>query len=493
MAKTKKTNIIPKSKKVKKFSEKQGKNMIGSNIEKLNLYEKKENSFKHLKNNKSTIKINHESQKPSKNNSKKPIDINKKSKKEKMLKKKLQSKREKNVEKSTKSKSNGSILNEELKSQGVFSNPREALVTVGVETAGNECCNMMSSLPGVGFTWGATLDDLNLLRPNVYEDSENDEDEIEIKKAKHKMTKAERVAAAKAEEAKVRAAEDELLERGDPVSPDSFDRMLLAQPDSSELWVKYMAYHLQGTEIEKARAVARRGLTVINIRCEEERLNVWTALLNLEHLYGTRESLQTCLHEAVRCNDELKVYLNLMNIYAASGQTRELDSTVKLLLKKAGTGHSSVNIYLQCANTLLQQGQQDTARHILQRGLNNLPPAVHVTLISRFALAENKYGDSTRAQALLEHTLTSYPARTDVWGVYVDMLAKSGRVDLARQVIQRAVSQKLPPKKLKPLYMKWLKLEEQYGDAEAVENVKKEIEQYVKDTRGKLNNVKLAL
>lgn len=59
------------------------------------------------------------------------------------------------------------------------------------------------------------------------------------------MTKAERVAAAKAEEAKVRAAEDELLERADPVSPDSFDRMLLAQPDSSELWVKYMAYHLQ--------------------------------------------------------------------------------------------------------------------------------------------------------------------------------------------------------------------------------------------------------
>ncbi|KAL1458755.1 hypothetical protein WDU94_008873, partial [Cyamophila willieti] len=168
---------------------------------------------------------------------------------------------------------------------------------------------------------------------------------------------------------------------------------------------------------------------------------------------------------------------------------RELDSTVKLLLKKAGTNHSSVNIYLQCATRLLKLGQVDTARHILQRGLNNLPPAVHVTLISRFALAENKFGDSARAQALLEHTLTSYPNRVDVWSVYVDMLLKSDRLDLARQVIQRAVTQKLAPKKLKPLYTKWLKLEEQYGDSESVANVKTEIEDYVKNTRVKLNNV----
>lgn len=69
--------------------------------------------------------------------------------------------------------------------------------------------------------------------------------QVEVKKVKPKMTKAEKSAAAKAEEAKVRKAEDKLLENTDPVSPDGFDRMLLAQPDNSELWVKYMAYHLQ--------------------------------------------------------------------------------------------------------------------------------------------------------------------------------------------------------------------------------------------------------
>ncbi|KAL1458756.1 hypothetical protein WDU94_008874, partial [Cyamophila willieti] len=157
----------------------------------------------------------------------------------------------------------------------------------------------LSSLPQVGFTWGSTLEDLNLLQPNVNDESDNEEEEVEISKVKTKLTKAEKAAAVKAEEKKIRQAENELLENGDPVTPDAFDRMLLAQPDNSELWVKYMAYHLQATEIEKARSVARRALTVINIRLEEDRLNVWTSLLNLEQLYGSKESLQSTLHEAV--------------------------------------------------------------------------------------------------------------------------------------------------------------------------------------------------
>lgn len=47
---------------------------------------------------------------------------------------------------------------------------------------------------------------------------------------------------------------------------------------------------MQATEIEKARAVARRALQTINQRHEVERLNVQIALLNLEHLFGTQVS-----------------------------------------------------------------------------------------------------------------------------------------------------------------------------------------------------------
>lgn len=55
-----------------------------------------------------------------------------------------------------------------------------------------------------------------------------------------------------------------------------------------------------------------------------------------------------------------------------------------------------------------------------------------VTMISRFALVENSDGSPEEAQTLFEHVLTSYPSRIDVWSIYVDMLIKSNRIDLAR-------------------------------------------------------------
>jgi rRNA biogenesis protein RRP5 len=52
----------------------------------------------------------------------------------------------------------------------------------------------------------------------------------------------------------------------------------------------YAICSLQATEIEKARAVAQRALSTISFREEQEKLNVWCALLNLENLYGTQVS-----------------------------------------------------------------------------------------------------------------------------------------------------------------------------------------------------------
>lgn len=51
-----------------------------------------------------------------------------------------------------------------------------------------------------------------------------------------------------------------------PQTADDFDRLLLGNPDSSILWLQYMAFHLQATEIEKARAVAERALKTISFR-----------------------------------------------------------------------------------------------------------------------------------------------------------------------------------------------------------------------------------
>lgn len=72
----------------------------------------------------------------------------------------------------------------------------------------------------------------------------------------------------------------------------------------------------QATEIEKARAVARKALKTISFREEQEKLNVWVALLNLENLYGTSESLEKTLQEAVQASDASKVYTQMLKIFA---------------------------------------------------------------------------------------------------------------------------------------------------------------------------------
>ena len=61
--------------------------------------------------------------------------------------------------------------------------------------------------------------------------------------------------------------ERSLLEQGViPETPDDFDRLLLSTPNSSVLWLQYMAYYLHLTEIDKARGVAERALKTISFR-----------------------------------------------------------------------------------------------------------------------------------------------------------------------------------------------------------------------------------
>ena len=53
------------------------------------------------------------------------------------------------------------------------------------------------------------------------------------------------------------------LDANGPQSVADFERLLLGEPDSSLLWLQYMAFQLELGEIEKARSVAERALRTI--------------------------------------------------------------------------------------------------------------------------------------------------------------------------------------------------------------------------------------
>ena len=103
-------------------------------------------------------------------------------------------------------------------------------------------------------------------------------------------------------------------------SVDDFEKHLLSQPNSSALWIEYMVFQMKLSELDKAREVAERALNTINIREEDEKMNVWIALLNLENTYGSSASLDDVFSRACMYNDKAEMYERLATIFIASAR-----------------------------------------------------------------------------------------------------------------------------------------------------------------------------
>ncbi|XP_050532956.1 protein RRP5 homolog [Daktulosphaira vitifoliae] len=340
----------------------------------------------------------------------------------------------------------------------------------------DESCKLSLSVQNLGFEWNVNINYFNK-HENESDGSDKEEYEEPKKKKIRKLNAAQKREEQKQEELRLRKIEQELIHiETNPQNADHFDRLVLANPNNSLIWIKYMACHLQATEVEKARAIAKKALSTIDSREEQEKLNVWTALLNLENLYGTKESFKETMDNALRSNDEYEVYKKILDLLAESNKIKELEEIVTKINRKF---RDSIDAYFHCALVYFKLNKAGKARFILQKALSHLPIKSHVSMISRFALLENSRGSPEEAQTLFEHILTSYPSRIDVWSIYIDMLVKSDKVDLARHALERATIQKLAPKKMKSLFNKWMILEENHGNSEAVEKVKDSMKNYV--------------
>lgn len=91
----------------------------------------------------------------------------------------------------------------------------------------------------------------------------------------------------------------------------------------------------------------------------------------------------------------------------------------------------------------------------------------------------NKFNEKDSAHTYIEQVLSSYPKRIDVWSLYIDMLIKSELIDLARQTLDRAVSQILPIKKMRPLFKKYIEFEKKYGNKNSIERITEMAESYL--------------
>lgn len=309
-------------------------------------------------------------------------------------------------------------------------------------------------------------------------DSETDVDAYPAKKKKRRKA-----------EIKVDKTGD--LDANGPQSTADFERLLLGQPSSSVLWVSYMAFQLQLSEVSKAREIAERALKSINIREETEKLNIWIGLLNLENVYGSDESIDAVFKRACQYNDSQEIHERLISIYIHSGHHSKADDLFQATIKK----HSkSPDLHLNYATFLMTTlAAPDRARALLPRAMQSLPSHTHLALTSKFAQLEftSPNGEPERGRTVFETLLAQWPKRLDLWNVLLDLeIQRGGDKEVVRKIFERVTSAgkgggpSLKIKQAKFFFKRWLDFEEKEGDGKSQERVKALAAEFAKE-RGK--------
>ena len=120
-----------------------------------------------------------------------------------------------------------------------------------------------------------------------------------------------------------------------PASEAEFERLLLGSANSSFLWIQYMSFYMQQSNLAKARQIAQRALQTISYREEEEKRNVWVAVLNLENAFGTEESLEDAFKNASQATEPKHMHLSLIQILEHSGKYKV--SFISALIEEASS------------------------------------------------------------------------------------------------------------------------------------------------------------
>lgn len=346
----------------------------------------------------------------------------------------------------------------------------------------------------VGFDWGGPSSGPSKAAMDEDEDEDSSGDDEGNEDAMHKSShKSRRKQAQRRREEQEISRREAALADGtadeNPETSGDFERLLAGSPNSSEIWIRYMAFHLTLADIPAAREVAERAFQRIEFRQEREKLNVWCALLTLELKYGSAASLQDAVDRACQHNNPKQVYLRICEImekevtHSSPESTERADEMFRKMCKKF---KDKKKVWIAHFEYLLKNGRQEEAHALSKRALGSLPAYKHVETMSKFAQLVFEYGSAERARTLFDGLLLKHPKRLDLFFVYVDKEKKHGEIETARSLFERAASpqssggmMKLSDKKMKSLFKKWYLFEEQCGSEDSQERVKTVAREYV--------------
>ena len=258
-----------------------------------------------------------------------------------------------------------------------------------------------------------------------------------------------------------------------PTSEADFERLLAGSPNSSVLWIRFMAFHLGRGDVDKARETGEKALGQVHFRDEQERLNVWVALLNLEASYGTPETLGSVFARATRANDPLKTHRAMLDVFQSLGRAAEADALYRVTLKKF---KRDTQTWRDFCRYLLKSGRPDDARKSFREAMDILPERDAPAFAKDFAMLEFRHGTAARGRTMFEDLVASYPRRLDLWLVYIDQEVAHGSAVAVRKLFERVLAGGgLSSKKMRSLFKKWVKFEAAHGDEASLDAVRRHL------------------
>eukprot|EP00127_Corallochytrium_limacisporum_P003808 Clim_evm22s153 gene=Clim_evmTU22s153 len=329
-----------------------------------------------------------------------------------------------------------------------------------------------------GFSWGDNDDDDDDAEDN--QDDEDDNDAVKSKQSRSaKRRKREQALnAVDAREQALASGEAELA------SVEDFEKLVLAEPNSSYAWVQYMAFHISMGNIDGAREIGERALDTINFRETDEKFKVWCSLINIEISYGkSKTDLDALLKRAMLANNPKHVMLQRARIHRAADDSDGAVEAFEAVCKKF---RQSKKCWLEYVTMLFKDGNPQDGREVFQRALKALPQRKHVFCISKYGQLEFKFGDAERGRTIFEGIVDTHPKRLDIWNVYVDQEIKAANTVGGRRLLERMTTQlKLSTKKMKFVFKKWLDFEKKHGTSAQQDHVKQRAREYVQSLAAK--------
>ncbi|KAI1082333.1 nucleic acid-binding protein [Whalleya microplaca] len=262
-----------------------------------------------------------------------------------------------------------------------------------------------------------------------------------------------------------------------------YEQLLNRQPNSSALWIEYMAFQMQVSELAKAREVAERAVTTISSSEETEKLNAWIAYLNLEVRFGNEDTVEEIFRRSCQVNDQQEVYQRLASIYIQEDKTKKADDVFQALVKKFGA--TSPDVWYNYAHWLhAVQNQPERARALLPRATQALPDHARLLLMTKFAALEfnSPHKNPELGRTMFEGLLSTFPKRFDLWHQLLDHEDVAGADKGAvRDVFERATKVRgLKARAAKKWFKRWADWEEANGDAKSRERVSAKAAEWVR-------------